>query len=130
MEKVSKISAIVFLIGVILTIPLFKTFVTINYFLKQKDIANKLCVNKFKPELQCHGKCFLKLNFKKISLEEKDQEENSINTLKNLIESEYLPDFYEVKINIRVNYNKQLVLISNKYSFLFSCALFHPPTLV
>ncbi len=130
MEKLFKITAIVFLVVVILAIPLFKTYITINYFLKQKDIANKLCVNKFKPELQCHGKCFLKLNFKKISLEEKDQKENFINTLKNLIESEYISNCYEVTINIILNYKKQLVLISNKYSFLFSCVLFHPPTFV
>ncbi|GIV26517.1 MAG: hypothetical protein KatS3mg027_0331 [Bacteroidia bacterium] len=129
MEKLIKISSAIFLIVIILAIPCFKTLVTVNYLLKQHEITEKFCVNKLKPELQCHGKCFLKVSFNKINLEEKSQF-NLMNALKNIVESDYLFNNWEFDINKLIVFGEYLLDILNMYFFQFSFTVYHPPTLV
>jgi hypothetical protein len=43
------------------------------YQLNKKMIADKLCINKNKPELHCNGKCYLSKQFKKAEENEKRQ---------------------------------------------------------
>ncbi|MFV0530678.1 MAG: hypothetical protein ACK5MD_04495 [Flavobacteriales bacterium] len=56
--------------GVLLTILIlligFQQAIIVTHFkLNQKDIEEKFCINKNKPELQCHGKCYLKNKLQK-----------------------------------------------------------------
>ena len=42
----------------------------IDYYVNQAYIAEELCENKDKPALQCHGKCHLKKEIKKVTKEQ------------------------------------------------------------
>ena len=48
--------------------------IVLGFYANQDAIANKLCVNKAKPKMLCHGKCQL---MKKLQEEEKNDKENS-----------------------------------------------------
>ena len=39
--------------------------IIVHFKLNQKNIEQEFCVNKAKPEMQCHGKCHLKKKKKK-----------------------------------------------------------------
>ena len=47
------------------------------YWLNKKYIADKLCINKSKPAMHCHGKCYLKKQLAKSSEEENEQSKTS-----------------------------------------------------
>lgn len=53
----------------ILLVSFQQALIIVHFKLNQKDIEKAFCINKSKPELQCHGKCDLN---KKL-----DQSENS-----------------------------------------------------
>ncbi len=38
----------------------------VHYYLYQKEIEETLCINRFKPEVQCHGSCILKEDLRKV----------------------------------------------------------------
>ncbi len=42
----------------------------IDYYINQKYIGEELCENKDKPAMQCHGKCHLKKEIKKVTNEQ------------------------------------------------------------
>lgn len=42
-----------------------QALIVVHFKLNQKDIEQEFCVNKAKPELQCHGKCHLKRELEK-----------------------------------------------------------------
>ena len=46
------------------------------YQLNKKMIADKLCVNKSKPQMHCDGKCFLSKQLKKAEENEKRQSQS------------------------------------------------------
>lgn len=54
-----------------------QALIIVHFKLNQKNIEKEFCVNKAKPELQCHGKCHLKKELQK-SEKESDLELNSI----------------------------------------------------
>lgn len=58
--------------------------VTIWFFANRGYIAEKLCVNKDKPMLKCHGKCYLA---KKLKETENDKQQNLPVSLKQLDEA-------------------------------------------
>jgi hypothetical protein len=84
----------------------------IEYALNQDYIANFLCVNKKKPELNCNGKCYLMKEVKK---------------------QEYPIGFVQI---VKFS-NKNTIDLSIKntfcykrnYSYVFSKLIFHPPTI-
>lgn len=53
-----------FVVSILITLLLFQSidaFFTVAYYkINKKYITDFFCVNKLKPEMQCHGKCFLK----------------------------------------------------------------------
>jgi len=55
----------IFLSGVILFTIFLKSVVLIEFKVNQKFIAETLCENKDKPELNCEGKCYLKTQLAK-----------------------------------------------------------------
>lgn len=48
----------------------------VHFKLNQKEIEKEFCVNKAKPQLQCHGKCHLKKDLEKS--EKNDLEQTNI----------------------------------------------------
>jgi len=42
-----------------------QALIIVHFKLNQKNIEQEFCVNKAKPELQCHGKCHLKKELEK-----------------------------------------------------------------
>jgi len=101
-----------------------KLYVFAGFELNRSYIAEKLCINKNKPELNCHGKCFL---MKKLAETEKKQESERTAQQKNL--------FQEIATlaNSRFKFNTQLLaeintpFISN-YQLIREFPIFHPPS--
>ncbi|MCB0514553.1 MAG: hypothetical protein R2798_14130 [Chitinophagales bacterium] len=101
-------------------------FVSFKY--NQEFIAQYLCINRDKPEMQCHGKCHLK---KSIEESEKRQQQgaNPINekpadttlffTQTTTVFGKY---FYQTS-NIKT-FSSFLI---NLYKFSFHIRIFHPP---
>ncbi|WP_281233986.1 hypothetical protein [Flavobacterium gelatinilyticum] len=54
-----------------------QALIIVHFKLNQQEIEEQFCVNKTKPELQCHGKCHLKKELQK-SEKNSDQELASI----------------------------------------------------
>ncbi|WKL48843.1 hypothetical protein Q1W71_03450 [Flavobacterium pectinovorum] len=54
-----------------------QALIIVHFKLNQKDIEKEFCINKTKPQLQCHGKCHLKKELKK-SEKNNDLELNGI----------------------------------------------------
>lgn len=97
----------------------------IEYALNQDYIANFLCVNKKKPELNCNGKCYL---MKEVKKQEKEESKSLQISLK-----EYPIGFVQI---VKFS-NKNTIDLSIKntfcykrnYSYVFSKLIFHPPTI-
>lgn len=91
--------------------------------MNKKEITEKYCINKDKPQMHCCGKCYLK---KKLAQQEEEQK---------------LPSFPDIKIDIvlycsgNFDFLKQpenrVTFISvpvNLHSLFEAINLFHPPT--
>ena len=105
----------------------------VDFVVNQKQIEKELCINKSKPELNCHGKCELNKrldNIEKInSNSEKTSEKISLRTL---LKQEYTNQQYKFSCPIKecsiLKYKKEkLFFCENFYSFQFIFSVFHPP---
>ncbi len=95
-----------------------------NYLVNQDYIAEFLCINKDKPELECNGKCYLKKQLKEAS-EEKE---------KNLpaIAMEEYPIGIMMFITFDASQTTETTTTSNfqytnSYKFSYLNLVFHPP---
>lgn len=89
----------------------------INYIIKE------LCENKDKPELKCHGKCFLK---KKIGEADKAEKQAS-EVFKQIEFPVFMP---HTTLSIIVEYifiKNSNPDVNNLYSFIPNIKIFHPP---
>lgn len=94
-----------------------------DYVINQDYIAEFLCVNTDKPELDCNGKCYL---VQELEQQNKDKKEN----LPKIAMEDYPIGFVHfisfaspkdtLYISISINY-------SNNYSFMYIANRFHPP---
>jgi len=110
---------------------LIQTFSTsllvINFYSNQKYIAANLCVNKYKPEMKCCGKCQLT---KKLKQEENKDSQNpgrKLESREEVISSVFF--FATIEINSKVIkrvYQGYQEDIFTPYSYTF----FHPPRMV
>lgn len=99
----------------------------VEYVINQDYIAEFLCINKDKPELQCNGKCHLVKQLE-------NQEQNKTNSLKISLENYPIGFVNIVKIHpfqVLVSSKKSTstyykALLNNNYS----TSEFHPPDLV
>jgi hypothetical protein len=46
-----------------------KTYLLIEWKLYQREITEKYCINKSRPEMQCNGKCYLAKQMRQIEYE-------------------------------------------------------------
>ena len=53
----------------------YSVFWQVNFYVNQKEIAEKECENKNRPEMHCNGKCFLAKQLKKVEAELESQKE-------------------------------------------------------
>lgn len=105
-----------------------RLFVYVNFLIQQEYIAQNLCENREKPEMECNGKCHLK---KELAKEEKKEKKDAKLNYKEQItyyicaieeKIELNQDFFEK--NEHVNPAVQ----SNKVGYVDP--IFHPPTLL
>ncbi len=96
----------------------------LEYRLNKTYIAENLCINKDKPEMHCHGKCYLKKQIKKAA----EQETKLPATLGHIKMNDFflgfqyweLSDFEEDVKPVRMFY-------VNFYKFTFLPNIFIPP---
>ncbi|MDB2462592.1 hypothetical protein N9W61_00595 [Algibacter sp.] len=100
----------------------------VEYVLNQDYIAEFLCINKDKPELQCNGKCHLVKELEK-------QQENEPNALR--ISKENYPIgfvfIYEIQpLRTFSNLEKNIINTSYQklYQFDYNYSAFQPPDAV
>jgi hypothetical protein len=104
----------------------------LNYIINYDYIANVLCENKAKPQLQCNGKCHLMKELAKESDNEKplsnDKKDNSKHEIEVLFYQEI--SSLVVSSNFAATSNSIANNYSNLYCFLNTTTTFHPPTLI
>lgn len=74
-----KPTAILLLLS-LLTVNFSNAFVFAGFEINQKYIAEKLCLNKDKPELHCNGNCYLMKKLKQAQDKEQKQERQAQKT--------------------------------------------------
>jgi hypothetical protein len=99
----------------------------IDYVVNQDYIAEFLCINKDKPELECNGKCHLKKELQKTQEDTQQSfnvnlEDYPISPLHSLL-SELPSKLTILQLRKVTNY------YTEKYIYLFSTDIFHPPQL-
>ena len=96
-----------------------------NYIINQNYIADFLCINKDKPELECNGKCYLADQLKKAA-EEKEKNLPAIAMEEYPIGIIIFTSFQATEIaetHKETNFQYQ-----NSYTFSYLNSVFHPPT--
>lgn len=93
-----------------------------EYWLNRDYIAQVLCVNKSRPEMQCHGKCHLKKQ-----LEKDAQQEKNNNTGKERFEVMFVDNLQQLHTAPPLNFIEN----NDTYRYPFSVtpvfSVFHPP---
>ncbi len=96
----------------------------VEYVVYQDYIAEFLCVNSNKPELQCDGKCYL---MQQITKQNEDKKQN----LPQISMKEYPIGFVYIMrfvVQKKLSDTSQTTLVyRNNYHFMYSDSSFHPP---
>lgn len=122
---------ITFFLSLILLKPISQLSWEIWYQVNQDYVAEELCENQDKPELECNGKCYLMKQLEKAenNTSSKDDKDKTVNPFS--LKIELLQNSEEVKIKvIPVFASEKKVLFSyiDHYRKEFSSKIFHPPT--
>ncbi|WP_298238620.1 hypothetical protein [uncultured Algibacter sp.] len=100
----------------------------VEYVLNQDYIAEFLCINKDKPELQCNGKCHLVKQIKK------QQEQEPLSALSISLENYPIGFVTILKIPNALSYSasvkNQNYFYQKIYDFSYNNSAFQPPDLV
>jgi len=120
-------------ISILLSKIAYSVFWQVNFYLNQKEIAEKECENKNRPEMHCNGKCYLAKKLKKADADlesQKDKQEGSFSNLKIIEGGLFIPftlDDFELKINRDDNKDSNFIY-QNTYFFQVNSKFFHPPS--
>lgn len=115
-----------------LTLFLKPIFPVLDYVVNYDYISKELCVNKSKPAMHCNGKCHLMKEMAKAAESEKPISSDKKDTSKQEVEVLFFQEIKTLELTqlgfsssskINANY-------SNQYSYLNSCAVFHPPLII
>jgi flagellar basal body-associated protein FliL len=103
----------------------YQAGIALWFYANQTYIAKNICVNRFKPEMKCNGKCYLK---KKLKQAEQQSEEQTPTQLKQWVESSPCTlTEGEYSLNTIVT----LVFLrgerANLYQYLSCSDIYHPP---
>ena len=119
-------------ISILLSKTAYSVFWQVNFYLNQKEIAEKECENKNRPEMHCNGKCFLAKQLKKADAElesQKEKQEGSFSNLKVIENSVFIPFsaiYFEINLDKLVQ-KKSFFKYKNSYFFELNSNCFHPP---
>lgn len=104
----------------------------LDYIINYDYIANVLCENKAKPQLQCNGKCHLMKELAKQSENEKplstDKKDNSKHEIEVLFYQD-INSLVDTKIAVSTS-NETSNNYTNLYCYLNTTTTFHPPTFI
>lgn len=101
--------------------------IVFGFYANQDAIARKLCVNKAKPKMLCHGKCQL---MKKLQEEEKSDKENSERKIENKAEVVFINNTYAVvDLNLKPRSRNNFPLYTDPILNIYLIDIFHPPQL-
>jgi hypothetical protein len=114
----------VMLLSVYLLNP-FKVYTPyLSYQINYDYIANVLCENKSKPEMNCKGKCHLNKELKKTAKEESQSNKGAV---VKLLQAEQITSPSEISFNPIVNTTGQDFLIFNEQVLSSLNKKFSPP---
>lgn len=100
-------------------------FVTIWFYANRNYVAQKLCINKSRPMLKCHGKCFLS---KKIKEAEKENGEGLPYSTKQQEEASLcVTGIIDYTIRFILQDTAYPTATVNGYTFSPNTGIFHPP---
>lgn len=122
-----KLILVPILVMLLLTQTFSKWLVVLEYNLNKDYIAQKLCVNKAKPKLNCHGKCQM---MKRLVEEEKQNSSNTTNHASKVQIQEVLYSNETTQLTIPLlipsssSYNEESPVFIHKVP---APAVFHPP---
>lgn len=103
----------------------------LDYWVNYKYIANELCENQDKPELECNGKCHLKKELAKAATEESSTSKDKKQVSKQEIEILFYQETYSFESkNVNIVSNEKTTYYFNNYFHLNSSQIFHPPTII
>ena len=101
-------------------------FVYLDFKLRENFIATVLCINKEKPKLQCHGKCYLKQQLKKAVDQDNEQKQSSPRKVEQeVLFFSHLVSFdwvTPIKSDREVHW-----ILDETYSSISTSEIFHPP---
>ena len=99
------------------------------YHFNIQEIIDKFCVNKYKPELNCDGKCYLSQQLGLV--DDTNETESTLSFSESFIPLFIVSNSDNEHTNNKMTFNKKLTpLYSNSYSFLSHIELLDPPRLV
>ena len=113
------------MIGLFLSTIIGPAYTVAHFYINQTEIAEELCENKEKPELNCNGHCYLKKELTKQNEVNTDQENSEIRLM--VIWPYAFNDIEPIEISspIEVQLNKSRY--SNHYHFINEMDLLDPP---
>lgn len=106
----------------------YSASVTLWFYVNQDTLSKKYCVNKYRPEMHCNGKCYLS---KKIKAAEEKQEQQTPFQLKQWVETSpctvsYI--YYSLTISTEMQVLNPREI--NLYNFISLQPVFHPPSAI
>ena len=84
------------LIVSLVTVNFSRVFVYAGFELNKKYIADNLCVNRFKPQLHCNGKCYF---MKKVKQAQEKENTDDRQSQKNLFQEAYCHQPFKIKFH-------------------------------
>jgi hypothetical protein len=104
---------------------LLKSALIIHYLQNVKEITESCCINKNRPELKCHGKCFIDAQLNRV--DQHSKKELPARMVLSDFELYILPFNTDVRfgVNVRQTY---AAYEQETYHFHFSAFVFQPPT--
>ena len=98
----------------------------LDYWVNYKYIANELCENQDKPEIECNGKCHLKKELAKAATEESSNSKDKKSLNKQEIEILFYQEVFNFESkNIIIASVETMSYYFNNYFHLNSSKIFH-----
>lgn len=103
----------------------------LDYWVNYEYIANELCENQAKPELECNGKCHLKKELAKAASEDTSTSKDKKQIEKQEIETLFFHDVFQFETKKITHFTPEITTYYfNNYYHLNSSNIFHPPSCI
>lgn len=97
-----------------------------DFWLNQDFIAQNLCENKDKPQMECNGKCHLKKELKKD--DERKEKENKQQVEDILFVNNATTTHFSFNSCFFIEKEQNFAFVLHQKTKSFSSSIFHPPT--